>query len=1082
MAQIDEMRTTIMREARASVSESQTASIFENELYHLIREKTGIRLYYDKETPVDHVKHAFGALQGRTSGRLDAVVNNLVIEYKHHSRLKSEEQFNTAAQQVADYLRALHASRGQEYSAILTDGIRISYFVHIGGEVRHTALAPLTNEDMDNVIKAIVFNEKKRFVPENIVKDFSISPAVDSVSRQIAAVLYDNLKHHATDKTHMLYEEWKSLMHLSVDDNGKGNDIARRRADLALIFSDDIRTADAEYRALYALQTTYAIIVKLIACKVVDKLEYNDHARHYYDLTNISSEELQKFFEKMEDGYTYQSSNIFNFLEGDFYSWYADAQQWSARFWELILSVIKTIDQYTAFSIQITYQPIDIFKDLYMGIIPRSIRHSMGEYYTPEWLADYVVGESLAGMEGAEWKAIDPCCGSGIFVISLIKHIVGDVNIQELSDAQRREIRDRILSRVYGIDINPLSVLSARVGYYLALLPFGRLSDVEIPIYLGDSALIPAREVVDGIPCYKYSVTNQKEPFDVLLPERFVQMKNFGKVMSRLQSFVKMENEELLYAVIADQLSEQERNAPGLTSALKLLAHHLTQLYKNRWDGIWIRIATNFMFIARLQDFDLIVGNPPWVKWEHLPAMYANRIKELCNIRHIFSNDGQFGGTQLNICALISNVTASNWLKEGGVLAFLMPDSIMSQNSYEGFRNFYTNYEKKERLYLQKIDKWEAPLRPFRCDDKAITQDFNTYYYSSRPVDYRAGIPVRRITRKKSPADLALNRCRSFAQVKPHLIFREGRAAQLAEGSTAFSYISEEYDFSAIIGPTAYLYRTGVEFTPQELYMLTGAGASEHAGHYRFRSKKFQLSKYRIDDTPAAGWDLPTELIYPIATGPHIRPFFCDGENEFCILPYDKNDTSRPIDAPELIANNMELFTYLASHKELIDRQSEKSKMMHRGDAFYALSKIGPYTFAEHIVAARDNSRFCASVIKKTQTPWGEEKQTICVKHTIIISQDKTGRFISAPEAHYICGILNSDIVVNYMHSSFKTNGFSLNKSNLYLPLYDKTNPLHKKISTLARRAACGEIAVQTAQKKLSAQYLDLCRERGAEA
>ena len=82
---------------------------------------------------------------------------------------------------------------------------------------------------------------------------------------------------------------------------------------------------------------------------------------------------------------------------------------------------------------------------------------------------------------------------------------------------------------------------------------------------------------------------------------------------------------------------------------------------------------TNFMSIARLTSFDMIVGNPPWVKWEHLPAAYTRKIKEFCDIRHIFCNDGGlFGGAQLNICALIANVSAANWLNQNGVLALLI--------------------------------------------------------------------------------------------------------------------------------------------------------------------------------------------------------------------------------------------------------------------------------------------------------------------------------------------------------------------------------------------------------------------------
>ena len=71
-----------------------------------------------------------------------------------------------------------------------------------------------------------------------------------------------------------------------------------------------------------------------------------------------------------------------------------------------------------------------------------------------------------------------------------------------------------------------------------------------------------------------------------------------------------------------------------------------------------------------------------------------------------------------------------------------MPDSIMSQNSYEEFRYFYLDYEAKERLFLQKIDKWEKPLKPFTCEDIVVSQDFNTYYYSRKEVDYKKGIDV----------------------------------------------------------------------------------------------------------------------------------------------------------------------------------------------------------------------------------------------------------------------------------------------------------------------------------------------------
>ncbi len=1080
MTDIDQLRTNIMKASATSNSESTTASIFERNIYYIIKLKTGIDLNFEKEKALNGINHKFGNLKKRTSGsgRLDAVVNNLVIEYKHHSKLETEDEYKIAVEQVKDYLSALFEKEKIKYNAILTDGIKISYFTFSNEEIRNTILSPIGKEDIDTIIKAILANNSKRFVPENILKDFSIDLIAPSISKDVANILYETLKNNKTEKTNMLFCEWQTLMHLSIDDNGKGNDIKKRRKDLSIIFSDDINDTTSEYNALYALQTTYAIIVKLIACKVIDKIEYNDLAKNYFDLSKISSNEMQIFFEKMEDGYSYRSSNINNFLEGDFFSWYSDEQQWSTEFWKKLTEIIKCIDQYSSFSLNVYYEPIDIFKDLYMSIIPKSIRHSMGEYFTPKWLASYVVNQSIDKLDNKEWKAIDPCCGSGIFLIELIKKIVGNQNIQSMTYKQKEKLKNDILSRVYGIDINPLSVLSARVGYYLALKPFGNLHDIDIPVYLGDSAILAENILIDNIECYRYSVNNLKEPFDVVFPKRYVELPEFEIIMSELQSCVKVESSELLFEVIIDQFSEQEKNSKVLIEYIKKMSDSLVSLYKNKWDGIWIRIATNFMLIARLSKFDLIIGNPPWVKWEHLPASYADKIKKVCDIKHIFSGAGQFGGTQLNICALIANVTTTNWLSETGLLAFLMPDSIVSQNSYEGFRNFYLNYESGERLYLQEIDRWKAPLRPFRCDNKAVTQDFNTYYYSRNKINYKDGINVNNITRKKIYKDELINCCENFEDAKKYLVFSKNKAIQLSDETTALSYDSEEYDFSKIIGKTDYLYRTGVEFTPQQLYMLKGIGASKIKDNFLFENKNFSLVKYKIDDMPKSGWEFSTKYIYPIITGPHIEPFKYDTHDEFCILPYDKNNTSVPIPTTEFINYSKNVFMYLTNHKKLIDSQSEKSKLMHRGNEFYSLSKIGPYTFADYIVAARDNSKFCASVINKTVTPWGEIKNTICVKHTIIISQRKDKKFIDEDEAYYICGILNSDIVKKYIEGSFKSNGFSLNKSNIYLPKYNKDNSLHVKICTLSKKASLESVDIDNIRKELSKLYLNLCQKK----
>ncbi len=94
--EIDLALTNILKKIKISKSESETSGIFETELYYLIRSKTGIELEINKEKPVEGIVHTFQGLNNRTSGkgRLDAVVNNLIIEYKHHTKLSTEKQIN----------------------------------------------------------------------------------------------------------------------------------------------------------------------------------------------------------------------------------------------------------------------------------------------------------------------------------------------------------------------------------------------------------------------------------------------------------------------------------------------------------------------------------------------------------------------------------------------------------------------------------------------------------------------------------------------------------------------------------------------------------------------------------------------------------------------------------------------------------------------------------------------------------------------------------------------------------------------------------------------------------------------------
>ena len=96
----------------------------------------------------------------------------------------------------------------------------------------------------------------------------------------------------------------------------------------------------------------------------------------------------------------------------------------------------------------------------------REARRGLGEFYTPDWLADFVLDR--AGYRGQD-SLVDPACGEGVFL--------------------RRALNCSAQADVSGIEISPLSVMAAQI----------RLGD---RVQVGDSLGAPARryDVIAGNP------------------------------------------------------------------------------------------------------------------------------------------------------------------------------------------------------------------------------------------------------------------------------------------------------------------------------------------------------------------------------------------------------------------------------------------------------------------------------------------------------------------------------------------------------------------------------------------------------
>lgn len=651
----------IVNYSRLAQNEATIESYFDCVLFHFFKEVFG-RLGYEyhplKEVTIETSRHI-------TKGRADTAIGALIIEFKQPKTLNTIEKQNKAVSQISDYMLGLTLE--SELVGFVTDGTKGCFVTRDSSGIILEAFSELNASVMDRLIQSIVKLSKTALSSKSLVKDFCCS-GHSSTGIKLANSLYSTLSTNMTDRTVMLFNEWKELFNLSHDDISKQQAIIDRKIALQNVFQVEFTKKDEEYKALFALQTAYVIIVKIVAYRIISLIRYNSSFIDFEAISNTPIESLRSQLASLEEGAIFRDYGMLNLLEGDFFSWYAFNEQWNSTIAESLNSVFKVLSKYSSRPVlNQSSESRDFFKELYQGMMPAEVRHSLGEYYTKQWLAHHVVKEAIELCGVSKWKGVDPCCGSGTFVTAMIGQV-----LYETKSLSKEEQLKEILNRVKGIDLNPVAVLSARVNYFINISHLlDNTNEIEIPIFLGDSSYVPKSVLCDGIKCYEYSINTLMDPIEIVVPCSMVEDSYaFSKAMTDIEPYIKAFNEEGAYNCISSLVPKKE-----LTNEIQSQIHKLTsslvELERKNWDGIWARIITNFLTTANLGKFDVIVGNPPWVDWKSLPSGYRDRIISLCISRNLFSGDRVTGGINLNICALITNVVAENWLGDDGIIGIL---------------------------------------------------------------------------------------------------------------------------------------------------------------------------------------------------------------------------------------------------------------------------------------------------------------------------------------------------------------------------------------------------------------------------
>ena len=148
--------------------------------------------------------------------------------------------------------------------------------------------------------------------------------------------------------------------------------------------------------------------------------------------------------------------------------------------------------------------------------------------------------------------------------------------------------------------------------------------------------------------------------------------------------------------------------------------------------------------------FDFVVGNPPWIAWDRLPAEYRNATKPLWTHYGLFSLGAaaaRHGGAKKDLSMLMVYAAADRYLALGGRLAMVLPQIVFqSAGSGDGFRRFVLpdgtklgvfRVDDYSRVRVFAASNWTCTV----CIEKGRPTQFPIECYRWTPAVYAEKIP-----------------------------------------------------------------------------------------------------------------------------------------------------------------------------------------------------------------------------------------------------------------------------------------------------------------------------------------------------
>ena len=355
-------------------------------------------------------------------------------------------------------------------------------------------------------------------------------------------------------------------------------------------------------------------------------------------------------------------------------------------------------------------------------------RKATGSYYTPDYIVKYIVKNTIEPVierKKQEWlgtgrpfadyllsiKVLDPAMGSGHFLVEatdqLARWLVSAWETARPEEEKQKEVaeqdihwarREVVRNCIYGVDLNPMAVELAKLSLWLTTVASNKpLSFLDHHLRCGNSLIGAELEKLTVLPGGQAELTPLwgyvlKSHTDGLL-KRYSLMAalpddNLQMVKWKEEQFRQIKESELSrrLAELADVwLSTYFGNNVNDDDYYELQNHLSPEKFPD-WAGLreqeWFTWAAALAsekrffhwelefpeaFQGEKPGFDVVVGNPPYVRQERLSGdkRYLEIYKSYHSIADLYVYFIERGVLLLNPSGIFSYIVANKWMRAG---------------------------------------------------------------------------------------------------------------------------------------------------------------------------------------------------------------------------------------------------------------------------------------------------------------------------------------------------------------------------------------------------------------------------------